>query len=266
MKTNFVLTQTVLLVVMATLGVGCSSSSSNNTPQVNTSTTYPNPYPYTTYPTTTTGTTTGTAGVPNTNTVAFVPVSAAAMAAYVATHPLNNPQNITVSVNVADVAVGSNQYGGSMQISYSDTGVNYAGNFITGTGTVQVSGSNLDTGKSVAAFNKWFASPTTGQQVFHGFFQDKYGAMVLVVDSVTSTTGDGLAPNSGAGSVWFKNFPNGYATQSPEMCWFIQIGPYNCRTFLSGINVVTTSAVYPGNGFQQLGTFTGLNIKQAFNQ
>ena len=254
MKTKFLLTQTVLLVVMAAVGVGCSSSSGPGSSSGGSTTTTSTP-PVVTIP---------PVVVTQANTVTFTPVSMAAMTAYVASHPLNNPQNIQLTVNVSDVAAGSNQFGGSMRLSYTDSGNQFVGNFITGTGTVQVSGSNLDTGKSVAAFNQWF--PYNGQRVFHGFFQDQYGAMILVIDSLTSTTGDGQAPDSGNGSVWFKNFVPGYATQSPEMCWFIQIGPFNCRTFLSGANVVTTSALYPSNGYQKLGTFTGLNIKQAFNQ
>jgi hypothetical protein len=254
MKTKSLLTQTVLLVVMATLGVGCSSGGSSGFGLQNSSTTSP----------TTTSIPTLTTSNSTTNTVTFIPDSMAVMTAYVGSHPLNNPQNIQLSVSVADVSSGSNQFGGSMRLSYSDTGNYFAGNFITGSGTVQVSGGNLDTGKSDAAFNKWFTF--NGQQVFHGFFQDQYGAMILVIDSLTSTTGDGLAPDSGNGSVWFKNFTPTYATQSPEMCWFIQIGPYDCRTFLVGSGVNTASALYPSNGYQRLGTFTGLNIKQAFNQ
>lgn len=262
MKTKFLLTQTVLLVVMATVGVGCSSGGGSGFALQNGTATATNPNP---------GGLIGS-GTPATpvapvlsNTVAFVPDSMAVMTQYVASHPLNNPQNFQLTVNVADVAAGSNQYGGSVQLSYTDSGNNFAGNFITGSGSVQVASPGRPAvGTSNATFNKWFTF--NGKQVFHGFFQDQYGAVILVVDNLTSTTGDGLAPNNGSGSIWFKNFVPGYATQSPEMCWFIQVGPYDCRTFLSGSSVVTTQALYPSNGYQRLGTFTGLNIKQAFNQ
>ncbi len=195
---------------------------------------------------------------------AFVPDSIAVLTQYAATHPLNAPSNFKMNVNVSDI--GSGRYGGVVQISYYDNGNYYNGYFATGTGTVQTSYKNIDTGKPTAEFNQWFASG--GKQVFHGFFQDQYGAVVLVVDD-SLTSGDGGLPSEVNGSIWFKNFTPTYASQSPEKCWFIQIGPYDCRTFVgSNGGVDTTSALYPSsaNGYVRLGTFTGLNVKSAFNK
>ena len=95
---------------------------------------------------------------------------------------------------------------------------------------------------------------------------------MVVVDSVTSgnQTGDGN-PTGLGGSIWFQNFGQDGAIQGPAlMCWDIQIGPFDCRTFLVGGTgdngvVGTTSALYPNNAgdqrpaYQRLGRFLGLS-------
>jgi hypothetical protein len=180
-------------------------------------------------------------------------------------HALNAPSNFALHVNLIDN--GGGQFGGNINITYLDNGLWNTSNQQTGTGTVQISGHNWYNGLDNAAFNKWFTYGNS--QVFHGFFQDGIGALVLVLDKTDAGTGDGLSSGSYSGSVWFKNFVNpANATQSADMCWFIEVGPFDCQTFMVGGKVSTTSALYPstGDGYQRLGTFTGLNIKTAFNQ
>ncbi|MCB0406617.1 MAG: hypothetical protein KDD34_00355, partial [Bdellovibrionales bacterium] len=48
-------------------------------------------------------------------------------------------------------------------------------------------------------------------------------------------------------------------------CWFISIGPYDCRTWKNGYGVDTTRAINPDSDYKLLGSFQGLNINDAFN-
>lgn len=201
----------------------------------------------------------------------FTPESLTVMNTYVATHPLNSPAQFQINVNLSDL--GSGRYGGDVQISYYDNHQYYNGYFQSGKGTV--TNSYRSNGKSEAEYNQWFTKD--GKRVFHGFFQDQYGSIVLVIDN-SSGNGDGGLPQYASGEVWFKNFgqqncaypPIGATSpcgQSALKCWFIEVGPYDCRTFMSGGTVVTNSAIYPStaNGYTRLGKFADLEIKKAFN-
>jgi hypothetical protein len=92
------------------------------------------------------------------------------------------------------------------------------------------------------------------------------GAIILVIDS-TNDLNDGSGPTSASGSIWYKN----YIAQYPQgpipntNCWFISTGPYDCRSWPSGNSVDTMQSMTPNNGYQRLGTFTGLEIQKAFN-
>ncbi|MCB0411829.1 MAG: hypothetical protein KDD22_04845, partial [Bdellovibrionales bacterium] len=48
-------------------------------------------------------------------------------------------------------------------------------------------------------------------------------------------------------------------------CWFISLGPYDCRAWTDGNGVDSDKAVLPDNGYKKLGDFEGLNLKKAFN-
>src|SRR5690606_27474375 len=79
-----------------------------------------------------------------------------------------------------------------------------------------------------------------GQAGYHGFFQDRYGAIIIVIDSLNDL-GDGQGPTSGNGRIYFKNWENGaipgqwpWGPLSPTSCWFISAGPYDCRTWKNG--------------------------------
>ena len=198
--------------------------------------------------------------------VAMTIDSVQALTSYVGySHALNAPTGYALHVNLTNN--GSGQWGGNINITYLDNGHWYTSTQITGTGTVKISGNNWYNGFDNAAFNQWFNFG--GQKVFHGFFQDALGAIILVLDSTGTGSGDGLSSGTYNGSVWFKNFNNpANAVQSENMCWFIEDGPFDCQTFMVGGRVNTTSALYPstGDGYTRLGTFKGLNIKGAFNQ
>lgn len=112
-----------------------------------------------------------------------------------------------------------------------------------------------------------------GQLIWKGFFQDEYGAIVLVIDN-NVTQGDGQPANILGGSIWFQNFnryyPNNPIQGPKKMCWEISLGPYDCRTFLSGGKVSMTSSYYPTNrgpdanvNYEKLGDFTGIIRNEA---
>jgi hypothetical protein len=141
-----------------------------------------------------------------------------------------------------------------------------------------------------AAYNKWFSY--NGQTVFHGFYADPYGAVMLVITGGIDL-GDGNGVSQLNGEIWFKNYYSSavaynYPNPNETPCWFLSLGQYECRTFLTSGNdgygnVTTTSALTPdqsqytenkniyvpatpARGWQKLGTFTGLNRIQAFGQ
>ncbi|MEK7357803.1 MAG: hypothetical protein AAB250_15235 [Bdellovibrionota bacterium] len=122
-------------------------------------------------------------------------------------------------------------------------------------------------------YNGWVN--INGQSVYKGFFQDQYGAIVLVIDRALSQ-GDGQPGTILGGSVWFQNFyesPYQAAYQGPlKMCWEISRGPYDCRTFLISGAVNMLKSLYPDPndygtnrtfGYEKLGDFDGLNRSAA---
>ncbi len=196
------------------------------------------------------------------DTVTFTPVSQDEVQSYVGRlHPLNAPKDYKINVDLKDI--GNGRFAGVIQFAYTDNGQYYIGKFNSGTGTNQVSYKNRTTGLSEAEYNQWFSWQS--KDAFHGFFQDKYGAVIFVIDNVLGS-GDGSSGNILAGSLWYRNFPILRAAQSSEKCWFLVDYAYECRTFLVDDVIQTTSALYPSNGYKKLGTFTGLNRSKAFNQ
>lgn len=193
------------------------------------------------------------------DTVTFKPDSLEIFNTYVATHPLNNPTNVKLNVNLVDV--GEGRFGGQVKIAYDDVGQHYEGYFAAGTGKNEKYtsyGTNRDVGHYHAHYNFWF----NGGSNFSGYFQDAYGAIVLVIDNVVNQ-GDAQGATYVSGSVWFLNFTQSLAPQGSERyCWFIYDGPYECRSK----TVMDKSSAYPSNGYRRLGTFTGLSRSKAFNQ
>ncbi len=210
-------------------------------------------------------------------TSTFVPVNLQTMTEYVATHPLNNPTNFKININLSQAEAG--KYGGTVSLSYIDNNVQYDGIFNAGMGRNQSFNKMMDNGVLESNFNYWFNFEN--KLVFSGFFEDQYGAIAIVLEPefITPSSGTNDAEPisvSYKGAVYFKNFmvkSNPYvdgnttgtmAQHSPyRACWFTYIGPYDCRS-----NVVQTKCgLNPGvdAGYKKLGTFTGLNTKAAFN-
>lgn len=177
-------------------------------------------------------------------------VSLARLEAYTK-RAMNDPTDIKIKLTLDDFGDGA--FGGYVNISYDDDGEFYE--------STQTSGGN----QHDAQYNKWFVNDDN-EKVWHGFFEDKIGAIVVVVDKVINL-GDGGVADSIGGSVWFKNFGATYAPHPPTRCWFVRVGPYECRTFLSGGKVKTTSSTHPENGgYMKLGEFSGLSHSAAFNE
>lgn len=191
----------------------------------------------------------------STNIVAFNPVSLTEFNNYVAVRPLNAPHNFKLEVNLDEVENG--RFAGALKLSYTDSGYTYTGVFEAGSGkNVKLPG--LDHNNVLEAeYNRWFK--LNGKTVFSGVFQDSLGALVIVIDN-NLDLGDGQGSTTVSGSIYYKNFPQSYAAQSPyRKCWFLT-GLYSCRAGA----VVNKNALYPADGFIKLGTFSGLNKAMAF--
>lgn len=248
MKTNGLI---LLALLGALAAAGCSKSSSGGAPALLPPTTPVTPVT----PTLPTGG--GNSLTPlGPNTVAFTPVSKAVMEEYVGTHPLNNPSDFRLTVALKNV--GSYKYAGQVRISYLDNGQTYSGVFTAPEGTnSDISGMN-DNSRLKADYNYWF--DFQGKVVFNGFYQDQYGAIVLVVDNYINQ-GDAQGTTTLSGSVYFRNFPQSFAPQSTERnCWYVYMGPYDCRSY----TVINKTNTVPSDGYKLLGTFSGLVTSAAF--
>lgn len=193
------------------------------------------------------------------DTVELKAVSFAMLSNYVGTHPLNNPSNLKISVDLTgDEAF---KFSGSVRISYEDNGQTWTGLFES-SADKNVSMDGLrDNDVAESKFNHWFKKD--GKLVYSGIYQDQYGSIALVIDNVIDQ-GDGQGSSYVSGSVYFRNFAQSKATQSPyRKCWFIYTGPYDCRTD----TVMVKSGLYPttAEGYRKLGTFSGLSRTKAFN-
>ncbi len=192
------------------------------------------------------------------NTVCFSMASFSTFVSYVATHPLNDPSNVQLSVQLSDV--GNGRFGGTVQISYTDNNTQFNGIFNSSSGVNSDIGGNRGyNGFPKSEFNYWFTFE--GRRVFTGFFQDQYGAIVLVIEN-TLDTGDGSGGGFLTGSVWYRNFAQGLASynNTERHCWFLSDGPYNCQSSI----VMSKSGLFPTDTYQKLGTFSGLSKSAAF--
>ena len=184
--------------------------------------------------------------------------SSTALSSYVG-WDVNNPQNLRINVNLRRYGQG---FGGVVSIGFDDHGQKFEDTFsslVNPYGTVKTNEENNK-------YNIWFVQ--NGQSVWHGFFQDHYGAIIVVIDEVIDL-GDGAGPEDlVGGEVWFKNHPLAFAPLSPTSCWFVSLGPYDCRTWKQGHGVNTTQALYPNpaDGYQRLGRFNNLSLIDGFNQ
>lgn len=186
--------------------------------------------------------------------VKFNVVSSETFNKWVASHPVD-PKDIMLNVNMGQVP-NRGTYIGEVKIRYVHNGQAYEATLKSHTETYK--------GADYFMYNKFFAN--NGKQVFSGFFEDDYGAIVLVLDG-DDDLGDGLGASEYSGSIWFKNFTtsmasyyegSGWSVVLP--CWFREIGPYDCRSNA----VMTKNALYPDR-YEKLGTFSGLNKAKALN-
>lgn len=246
----------IIMIISVLFGIGCSSNKSATVaaPVTTTDTTTAVVNPDPTGSGTSGGLSSGAGDV-----VTFTPTSLSLFNSYVATHPLNNPSDFKISVNLSDA--GSYHYAGTIKISYTDNGQRNEGVFEAGSGTNMSFSNGRDNGELESKYNYWFNSG--GKVVFSGFFQDQFGSIILVIDN-TIDQGDGQGGGYVSGSVYFKNFTQSMATQSSyRKCWFIYQGPYDCRS----TQVINKSSLYPveAEGYRKLGTFSGMSKSRAFN-
>ncbi len=169
--------------------------------------------------------------------------------------PMNNPTNIKINLNLLRKGKsdqGDDTYGGVVTVTYTENGSNYEGYF--------TSGSSANHNK----FNVWMQH--NGKSGWHGVFEDYLGGVVVVIDEVVDL-GDGQGPSdSVGGTIWFKNFGLTYAPHPPTHCWFVSLGPYDCRPWPDGRGMNTYSSLDPAGGYKKLGKFSGMSLKKAFNE
>jgi hypothetical protein len=176
---------------------------------------------------------------------------------------INNPQNIRINLNLAQSESG--RYGGAVTISYTDNGVQRTGVFRSGMGRNQTIKGGYDNDRLESDYNYWFTFEN--QLVFTGFMEDDYGAITITLTpDVTSGGGNDAEPLNVTykGEIYFRNFKTLKSTPY-RACWFIYTGinGHDCRS-----NVIQSkSGLTPGvdAGYTKLGSFTNVNIKQAFN-
>jgi hypothetical protein len=170
---------------------------------------------------------------------------------------LNDPTGLQLNVVLEKRGDG---WGGRIMTGFYNNGDFHEYTMVNGDTSTYSNTSLVEAAK----YNVWFES--NGDAVWHGFFQDNYGGIVLVFDQMESP-GDGQPPTSVSGSVWFKNLGNYEGSNFPPThCWFISIGPNDCRAWKSGNSVSTTTAVNPDNGYTKLATFSNLDIVEAFGE
>lgn len=290
MKTQILIIQAALVIGMAVLGLGCAKKGSSGFAADNG------------------GTSGGTTGLSGSTTgsdrdtdiergaewqagsIATLVPDYNGWTYYAATHPLNAPQDLKISVSVADNA--GHGFSGKVMVSYFDNGQYYTGRFLTGSGAASQGTTHGHDGQYFSDYNRWFVwnggkgNPRVSgvpTNVFHGFYQDQFGAIMLIIDG-SDSNGDGQS-SSLKGEVWVRNNPVSqvYENGNNVPCWFIELGPYDCRTLLtSKENLTTTSALYPdqslsagggwypsynqtspARGWKLLGRFEGLDKAKA---
>ncbi len=213
-----------------------------------------------------TGNSPGTTGYPSGSTASVTLNGSALGRMFYNSRPVSptNPRiNIDVTSNTEAVIV-----------SYVENGVLHEAAF----GTQHPNNTSYSNQK----YNGWVTEDSTN--VWKGFFQDAYGAIVLVIDKSLAQN-DGTATAILGGSLWFQNFQES-AYQNPvqgyqKMCWEITAGPYDCRTFMvtntaphsspyDDMVVSVTSSMYPNNrgvnksvNYEKLGDFGGIGRSAA---
>lgn len=163
---------------------------------------------------------------------------------------MNAPTDVKLNLNMVKTSGGT--FGGTATITYTDNGVAYKGYFTAGH-TAEATKFNV-------------TLDLNGKKTWHALFEDFMGGVVIVIDDVVDL-GDGGVQNTVGGSIWFKNYGLTYAPHPPTYCWFVSLGPYDCRAWPLGKSQVSSASTepLPSSGYQRLGRFTGMDLKKAFN-
>jgi len=172
---------------------------------------------------------------------------------------LNNPTDVVVNINLAQVTSSPPIYLGQMTIQFNDGSVAHSGTFVNGTSVFTWNGNSNNVSTLVG-------------NTYRIFFEDPAGAIVLTMANPTGTD----TVSSTTGQIWFSNFnaagaPNplyqggydqngNYYPQNPlAFCWVITEGPYDCRNF--GVPPSSASGSVPA--FSLLGTIPSINLNEA---
>lgn len=255
-----------LAIVLGLMGVGCSKSNSNSAGNVATPAGGPNPATPIIIDPIGPGQP-GDPGAFGTGFTADLITTNAQMRAYTtiagSLTTVNNPTNIKINLNLAQSEAG--RYGGAVTITYTDNGQPHTGVLRAGMGRNQVISGGYDNNELQSKYNYWFT--LDNKLSFTGFFEDEFGAIVISLEPDAAIGGgsDGEPISvKYKGSVYFRNF-NTVKTTPDRSCWFIYTGlnGHDCRS--SVIQTKVGLAPGDGAGYTLLGTFTNVDIKQAFN-
>ncbi len=136
--------------------------------------------------------------------------------------------------------------------------------------------------------NNYWSKKPSGEYMWQGIFQGEFGALIVIVDGVF-TYGDGLGPDDTmSGSVWFRRWQvisDNLLTHECRMnsqglwdcknqsapltqCWYVSLGPYDCRFQISSDGKLVTRKPNPTNDtdWVKLGEFTDLNKSKTFHE
>ncbi len=163
---------------------------------------------------------------------------------------LSEISNVMINLNL--VRFG-NSYGGTTTLRYKYQNTTFEGFFTAGHRA------------EATQYNIWFKK--NDKNVWHGFFEDFMGGLIVVLHKTASLDDGFQVGDKVGGTVYFKNFVKTGAPHPPTYCWFVSIGPFDCRAWKEGDGVNTTKAVHPQtpDGYTKLGTFSDLNVFNAFN-
>lgn len=187
----------------------------------------------------------------------------------------NFPTGAVVDLNISDVTVLENYYGGALNLPAGPVlGVKLNMDFkgIAGTGTYKgnikiayLEGANYHEGSFISGpqdadnvFNKF---DNNGQLYFKAFVQDVKGALIIVMDNISPA---GVA----SGRVYFRNFnilPYQNPVQGNLVCWRLSAGPYDCRDYLSGNSIYPSRTDSLGSYYTELGRFSNMSLNAALN-
>ncbi len=165
---------------------------------------------------------------------------------------VNAPSDVILTVSLE--ANNDGRYGGEIEITFTDSGIEHRGVFTT----------NGD----YPGDNKW-VKVTKKKKMFQSILEDEFGAIAFIIEK-TENLGDGITSDKVSGSVWYKNHGTTNAPTNPTdtPCWEIEMGPYDCRASFSGNPLEPhakndhDSSVDPTE-YKKLGTFSGLSRSAA---